>query len=49
MTLLSSSLDMMSSSLTVVEEERRDRLSLPQQYRRKHSDTPRFLRQYSKN
>jgi hypothetical protein len=40
---------MVNSSLTVVEEEQRDRLSLPEQYRRKQSVAPRFLRQYSKN
>src|SRR5471032_3518353 len=49
MALLSSSLDMVNSSLTVVEEERHDRLSLPEQYRRGQSDTPRFLRQYSRS
>jgi hypothetical protein len=40
---------MVNSSLTVVEEEQRNRLSLPEQYRRKQSIAPRFLRQYSKN
>src|SRR5471030_3219828 len=47
--LLSSSLDMVNSSMTVLEEERHDRLSLPEPYRRRHSNAPRFLRQYSKN
>src|SRR5471032_1071681 len=47
--LLSSSLDMVNSSMTVVEEERRVRLSLPEPYRRMRSHAPRFLRQYSKN
>src|ERR1700675_2935384 len=47
--LLSSSLDMVDASLSVVEEEQRDRISLPEQYRRKQSVAPRFLRLYSKN
>src|SRR6202011_4603690 len=48
MALLSSSLDMVNSSLTVVETEKQDRLSLPEQYRGKQSTTPRFLPCYSK-
>src|SRR5580698_9870493 len=43
MALLSSSLDMVNSSLTVVETEKQDRLSLSEQYRGKQSTAPRFL------
>jgi hypothetical protein len=39
---------MANSSLTVVEREKHDRLSLPEQYRRKQSAAPGFLLKYSK-
>jgi hypothetical protein len=39
---------MVNSSLTVVEKEKHDRLSLPEQYRGKQSTAPRFLPYYSK-
>src|ERR1700756_118743 len=47
--LLSSSLDMVNSSLTVVERGKRDRLPLSEQYWRQQSAAPRFLLQYSIN
>jgi hypothetical protein len=43
MALLSSSLDMVNSSLTLVETEKQDRLSLPEQYRGKQSTARPFL------
>src|ERR1700756_1801854 len=47
MALLSSSLDMLNSSLTVLEREMHDRLSQFEQYRRKPSAAPHFLLSYS--